>query len=296
MNASAAEARLQPGTARASSSPPLRARALELFIRLYVLAFGRPELQSLNARVLKMALRARGYDNHGDLDTSGEAKLIRRIAAGDPKLCIDVGANKGGYSSALLADTGASVIAFEPLPKAFDALQALVRRYPQRLIAVNKGVGDRDAELEINYGEEDSEWASFSQEVNAIGYVGAANRNRLRIPVTTLDTYFEGDGRAHAAHGIDLLKIDTEGYEYNVLLGARRTLVRMRPKFIQLEFNWHQLFRGQSLHSLAALLHGYRAFQLLPRGSGLLPIDPASPDSNIYHYSNFVFVRDDVSL
>lgn len=283
-------------TVNTVASPRFRSRVMELLVKLYTLAFGRPELQFVNTRVLKMALRARGYDNHGDLERSGEGKLIRRIAQQRPKLCIDIGANTGSYSAALLAATEARVIAFEPLPLAFDALRQLATRYPGRLVAVNQGVGDRNGELDLCYGEGDSELASFSEEVNAIDYVGAANRRRLRVPVTTLDAYLEGQGAPYVSEGIDLLKIDTEGFEYNVLLGARRVLTANRPKLIQIEFNWHQLFRGQSLHSLAALLDGYRAYQLLPHGSGFLPVNVASPESNIFHYSNFVFVRDGVTL
>jgi FkbM family methyltransferase len=243
-----------------------------------------------------MALRARGYNNCGDLRSSGEAILIRRVAEENPTLCVDVGANKGGYSRALLENTNATVIAFEPLPKAFTALVALAEGYGSRLLAVNKGVGDKDAELELFYGEEDSEWASFSSDVNAVGYVGASNKNTMKIPVTTLDTYFAAEGRKYVQQGIDLLKIDTEGYEYNVLLGARHTISSIRPKFVQIEFNWHQLFRAQSLHSLASLLPGYQAYQLLPHGKGLNKVDPAWPESNIYHFSNFVFVRNDVTI
>ena len=253
-------------------------------------------MQAMNNRVLHMALRARGYNNCGDLRSSGEALLLERVARDDPRLCIDVGANVGGYSRALLERTGARVIAFEPLPRAFASLQGLARSHPERLIAVNRGVGDFSGELEIFHGAADSEWASFSREVNAIDYVGAANRNALKVPVTTLDDYLATEGREYLAAGIDLLKIDTEGYEYEVLRGARNTLSGIRPRFIQIEFNWHQLFRGQSLHSLAALLPGYQAFQLLPYGAGLSSVDTRRPESNIYHYSNFVFAREDVRI
>ena len=46
---------------------------------------------------------------------------------------------------------------------------------------------------------------------------------------------------------IDFIKIDTEGFEYEVLCGAQKTIKNYRPKFIQIEFNWHQLFTNNSL-------------------------------------------------
>lgn len=70
----------------------------------------------------------------------------------------------------------------------------------------------------------------------------------------------------------------------------------MRPKFIQLEYNWHHLFRSRSLYDISQLLPKYRIYQLLPFGNGLIERNPKRPESNIYHYGNFIFVRDDISI
>ena len=88
---------------------------------------------------------------------------------------------------------------------------------------------------------------------------------------------------------VDLIKIDTEGFESEVLRGGGETIRRCRPKFVQLEFNWHQLFRNTSLNSFSELLPGYSVFQLLP--DAWIERDPIDPLSNIFHFSNFVFVR-----
>ena len=253
-------------------------------------------MQWANDRVLLMALRARGYHNFTSLKASGELGLIRRVAAGNPLLCIDVGANTGSYARAILEASDSLVIAFEPLPKAYAAIQTLAAEFPGRLTTVNKGVGDLDSDLNLFYGDEDSQHASFSREVNAIDYVGASNLNCMKVPVVTLDSYLTDEDPTIAERGIDLLKIDTEGFEYEVLLGARKTVLTLRPKFIQVEYNLHQLFRGQSLHSFSHLLPHYRAYQLLPNSTGFRPVDTRRPESNIYHYSNFVFVREDIAF
>ncbi len=44
-----------------------------------------------------------------------------------------------------------------------------------------------------------------------------------------------------------MLKIDTEGFEYEVLLGSLKFIDGFRPRIIQIEFNLHHLFRGQSI-------------------------------------------------
>lgn len=274
----------------------LRALGTAAFARLaggYVRLFGRPGLQPVNDALFALALRARGYNNGGDAHSSGEAAFIRLLARQQPKLCIDVGANRGDYSRALLELTGARVIAFEPLPAPYAALSQLAARHPDRLVTVNKGVGDRSTQLDLHYGDENSEVASFATEIEAIDYVRRANTRALRVPVVSLDDYFMDRGWETLAEGLDLLKIDTEGYEANVLAGAATLIARARPKFVQIEFNWHQLFRRQSLWTLAELLPGYAVHRLLPYDHGLRRVDPRRPESNYFDYANFVFVRPD---
>lgn len=261
----------------------------------YVFIFGRPSMQPLNNIILHAALNAKGFANNCNVTSSGEEAFLRHLAKHNPQLCIDVGANQGEYTEALLKRTHSKVIAFEPLPKAFEGLAKLTTRYPDRLMAVNKGIGDRNAELDLHFGEERSRLASFSKEVHEIDYVRRNNKNAIKVNVITLDQFFRESGKPESLP-IDLLKIDTEGYEYEVLVGAKETLEKRKPKFIQIEYNWHQLFKGQSLYMLASLLPNYEAYQLLPHGSGLTKVDVRRPESNIYHYSNFVFVRRDIAL
>ncbi len=256
----------------------------------YVATLAGPRGQRLNTAVLQMSLRARGYGNFGGIEETGEAAFIARMGGQPVELCIDVGANHGEYSQALLKNTGATVIAFEPHPQTYRALSALQSRYPDRLLAVNEGIADVEGRLELHWGS-NSQLASFSSEVLAIGYVGACNVNRCETPVTTLDAFFAGPGRRFGGLDITLLKIDTEGFEYEVLRGARRTLAQRRPKFVQIEFNHHQLFRGHTLYSMSRLLEGYTAHQILPGNRGLRRVAPDDPLGNVFDYANFVFVR-----
>jgi FkbM family methyltransferase len=187
------------------------------------------------------------------------------------------------------------VISFEPLPRAYDELARLRREFPGRFDCFNCGIADRVGLLDLHFGAEDSPHASFSGDVNAIDYVGRSNVNLMQVPVRTLDEFLD----AHFPEGppeIALLKIDTEGFEREVLCGARETIARVRPKFVQIEFNLHQLFRSQSLVTLSSYLPGYTAFQLLPHGRGWVRRDVRDPLANVFLFSNFVFVRHDVSI
>lgn len=263
--------------------------------RLYIFIFARPSMQSFNKKLFRLVIRGLGYNNVGPVEQTGEAIFIKLLAHFRPSLCVDIGANRGNYSKALLELTGTHLISFEPLPKAFADLCELEQRFPGRLQAVNKGVGNLDCELDLHYGAEDSELASFSEEINEIAYVKAGNTNVMKVTVLTLDSYFSEPRNAGIQH-IDLIKIDTEGYEVEVLSGATTTLSRLKPSFIQIEYNWHQLFKQQSLYSISLLLKDYVAYQLLPHGKGLHRVDVSMPQHNIYQYSNIVFVRNEMNL
>lgn len=271
---------------------------MKLFSRIikyiYSFVFARPGMQFLNDKILQLAFFGRGYNNFSTYNLTGETKLIKLLSKFNPKYCIDIGANKGNFSKYLLENTNSEVIAFEPLPKAFAHLNNLENEYPNRFTAINKGVGEFSTMLDLNFGAEDSEFASFSKEVNKISYVGSNNIHSISVEVIRMDDYFI----KHIENSIeiDLLKIDTEGFEFEVLKGALKLIERCKPKFIQIEFNWHQLFKDVSLYKISCLLKNYDVYQLLPYGSGLVKRDVLSPEANIYHFSNFVFIRSDISI
>ena len=267
----------------------------QILVSVYIFIFARPRLQKINRLILRAALRGSGYNNFSSIKLSGEDAFIDALCKTSPKLCLDIGANKGGYSDQLLKKTNSFVFAFEPLPKAYKSLSELKEKYPNRFDCANIGLSSSDGVLALSYGDEDSELASFSQEINGINYVGCHNINQMDVQVYSLDSYYK-KYLAGRFNELDLIKIDTEGYEYEVLLGAQLLIEELRPKFIQIEYNWHHLFRGHTLKMLSEILPHYDPYQLLPYGRGLIWRDASLPETNIFHYSNFVFVRNDYVL
>lgn len=254
---------------------------------IYFAIFSLGAFEKVNDMMLELAIRARGYNNYKNRKMSGEEFFIDKVLSRlNPGVCIDVGANVGHYSRILLEKTSAKVFAFEPLAKPFLDLRKLGEVFGDRFLAVNKGVGSKNEVLSIHYSDDASEHASFSEEIKNVPYI----RNELaqEIEVVTLDSFFLNCSDIRA---IDFLKIDTEGFEFDVLLGATALIEKFKPRMIQMEYNWHQLFKSQSLYSISMLLSDYQTFQLLP--DRLAKRDPKDPFANIYHFSNFVFVRKD---
>ena len=262
----------------------------ELLARGYARMFARPgRAQKVNHTLYHLALRGMGYNNGWQLDRSGEEWFVKHVlAAAAPRTCLDIGANSGEYSAALLKFTDARVIAFEPLASMEPHLSRLERQYPARFTWFGDAIGANDGTLMLHYSLDParSEHASLSTSVAAIPYVGESNTAATPVDVVSLDSHLSAF--PVGASNIDFIKIDVEGWEQEVLIGAARTIQAHRPQFIQIEMNLHQLFRGQTLRSLHALLPpGYAVYQLLPRGWRRVDVD--RPESNTFCFGNFVF-------
>ena len=247
------------------------------------------ERESVANWMLTNALSAKGYNNFYNFDVSGEQYFIDNVLKKiNPRVCVDIGANIGDYTKALLTSTNALVIAFEPLDKPFEILMNIKNEFKDRLIIENKGVGAIDETLDILFNDKDAAHASFSIEAQNVPYLQStsylANRKSKNVEVISLDSYFSKN-----THSVDFIKIDTEGFESEVLVGAKNIIKAHKVKAIQIEFNWHQLFRGHTLLSFAEMLPGYTTFQLLSQGC--IQRDPRDPYCNIYAYSNFVFIE-----
>ena len=157
-----------------------------------------------------------------------ELDLVERLAI-DCRMVLDVGANIGIYSCVAAARMGTDsrVVAFEPVPANVEQLR--------RNVAQN-GLNDRVRVIQVALGEATGQATlhlatnSFNHSL-AAGYV-AANGESLLVSVTSLDDYLS---TVDDATPVDLIKIDTEGYDGYVLRGAVELLRKHRPTlFVEL--------------------------------------------------------------
>lgn len=127
---------------------------------------------------------------------------------------VDVGAGVG-YYTLMLAGKARHVFAFEPNPKAFWVLKKKTTRL-KNVFCFNCALGDKDAlhKLHLFYGYERSSLKKPS------------NRYVI-VRCTKIDEVAQIEETR-----VGLIKIDVEGYEYEVLSGALDTLRKDRPKLI----------------------------------------------------------------
>ena len=81
----------------------------------------------------------------------------------------------------------------------------------------------------------------------------------------------------------------------NVLKGALNFIKEKNIKFIQIEFNVHQIVTQNNIYEFSKVLSGYEPSIILPYGYPLKKIDPLRPENNIFHLSNFVFIKKNLS-
>jgi FkbM family methyltransferase len=185
---------------------------------------------------------------------------IKRLAATwdyPLTLVLDVGANDGGTARlALRAFPTAQVISFEPHPATFAQLTDRLGRHP-RFRATAVALGSEIGEAQMFEYPNSGVNSLVSNAPFAVHY-GRTGRS-ISIKSTTLDQFCEERGIGR----VDVLKIDTEGFDHVVLQGARELLQRQAIKFVYVEFNDLQpkdgVFGG-ALMPIDALLrpHGYR--------------------------------------
>jgi len=154
----------------------------------------------------------------------------------------DVGANIGYHTLVLgkLVGSRGTVFAFEPAPRELGVLRHNLRiNRQQQVRVIPSALADEPGSLQF---------ATF--DYSGIGHLAGetepADATILTVPVSTLDDFIYGDGNPPP----DFIKIDVEGAEARVLLGATRLLSSVRPAIV-CEVRW-----GATYEPIAALMLG----------------------------------------
>jgi FkbM family methyltransferase len=146
----------------------------------------------------------------------------------------------------------------------------------ERLRIVEAAVGDVPGALELHEEPDAGETTSL-----VAGHSGSDAITRT-VAVVTIDAELGADR-------LDLLKIDTEGYDLHVLRGARRALAEHRIAVVQFEYNRPWARAGSTLAAAYELLQGlgYEVFALRHDGLHAIPYDHLG---DFFSYANFVAV------
>ncbi|MFL0606679.1 FkbM family methyltransferase [Cylindrospermopsis raciborskii] len=159
-------------------------------------------------------------------------------------LVFDIGANTGQFASSLRSmGYRGHIISFEPLYDAHKELTSQAARDPKWRVHPRIAIGDSEGEIEINVaGNSVSSSVLPMLETHKKAALGSAYINKEKVRISRLDSiapnYISGKENI-------LLKIDTQGFEWQVLDGAEETLSKCQG--VLCELSLVPLYEGQRL-------------------------------------------------
>lgn len=234
---------------------------------LFELFFAKTYFYKINKFLYLLSLKGMGIDNQEKIVCRGEKKLLNTILhRSESQVVIDVGANVGNYAEDVLKyNPNIKLYAFEPHPKTYKKL--IEKSEKLNFEAINKGCADEIGKLKFyDYASNDgSEHATLLAGV----FENIYHKDTIvyEVDVTTLDNFIQD----RKIQKVDLLKIDTEGFEYNVLKGLEQSLKANKIKAIHFEFNSMNIIGKVFMKDFINLLPQYNFYRVLP--DGLLKIE-----------------------
>jgi len=155
------------------------------------------------------------------------------------RVFVDVGANVGAYSLRAAAK-GMQVVSFEPNPENVALLRKNAELNRLSLDLHECALGSSEGRVRLS---------------QTGGTSKVTENEGIEVPLATLDSF--------NLPWVDLMKIDVEGYEFDVVEGARKTLERCHPNIMVEMHHWLGAEKEASMFRIFGEL-GYR-FEYLDR-------------------------------
>lgn len=156
------------------------------------------------------------------------------------KIVVDAGANVGVFSLVAALYGCKKAYAFEPIESSCELLKENIRvnNMEDVIIPVNKALGEKNFSTSMKYNGKGTVSASLKYE--------GKNGNDQAVDVISIDSFFKG-------RRVDFIKIDTEGYEGEILLGAKETIKNHKPVLCFSAYH-----RPEDKEKLPAIVKGIR--------------------------------------
>lgn len=190
---------------------------------------------------------------------SGDGRLLAALRRHGIELVIDIGANVGQFASGLLAQgyTG-RIVSVEPLPEAHARLCQAAAGHPRWTVAepMALGAGAGTVALQVAGNSVSSSVLPMLER-----HLAAAPESRLAGEVLVRQDTVDAVFADQIAGTRTLIKIDTQGYEREVLQGGSRSLEL--ASLVLMELSVVPLYEGQWLWLEAIGFMQERDYELL---------------------------------
>ena len=178
------------------------------------------------------------------VEHSENARFISMLKTNKVNLIFDVGANAGQFG-VLLREIGfdGKIISFEPLSDAREILLNISKNDPLWQIALQTAIGEENGEIEIQIaGNSQSSSVLDMLETHVRAAPDSKYIGKEKVALRTLDSiasdYMD-------SNSIAFIKIDTQGYETQVMNGAKKLMSQIVG--LQVEISLVPLYKGQCL-------------------------------------------------
>lgn len=271
---------------------------MNFILSIYRYIFCRRIFYRFNYHFYRIASRGIGVLNSESYGATGEEYLFKFLQATIPlHIVFDVGANTGEYTEWVKKYfPKASIYAFEPHPNTYKRL--LKNTKDQFVKTYNLALGENNRlgklwdfadDAVLKSTQPTSNLSSLQKDV--ISRLHQQKSMSFLVKVTTLDDFMKKE----KIERISLLKIDTEGTEFDVLLGAKEALKRGKIDIIQFEFNEMNVYSRVFMKDFVDLLVGFTFYRLMP--NGLYPMGEYRPSTwEIFAFQNIVAIHKSVNI
>lgn len=218
----------------------------------------------------------RGFDDDNML-TNGEKDVLSIIKSGDT--VFDVGASSGLWCNMLLSKIkDVKLYAFEPLPESFIELEKV------NCHKFNIAMGSLCGQNLMYFYKKKPVLSGMYRRNSIIEKRFEIEPEKIIVPTLTIDAFC----RYNNIEKIDYLKIDAEGSEFEILLGAMKMLKACAIKNVQFEYGGCFRDAGITLEVLYETLvsMGMKIYRIT--SDGLIQIDSFTAVLENYRQSNYL--------
>lgn len=251
---------------------------------------GKKAFQHFFQKLHYIALYGQNYGRSGEYEESGEKVtidlILQKTENQTRSVIFDVGANIGKYSTYVLerCKSNCLVYSFEPSPTTFLRLKKSLEPF-KNAFPVNIGFGRSDEKTILYNNEINTTHASlFSRDMSHWGTQFALDKAET-VEIQTIDEFCMNN----KIEWIDFLKIDVEGFEFNLLQGAEKMLESRSIRFIQFEVGVCAVDAKYFFKDIYQLLaKDYNLFRILK--DGLYPIQKYNELLEVFLTTNYLAV------
>jgi FkbM family methyltransferase len=162
-----------------------------------------------------------------------------KLENGEIASVLDVGANLGYYSM-FFASFGCTVRAYDPVLFNYENIQASshLNGFVGSIKVIHKGLADKPGRLKMKSSKQESGESFIQTSTDHSLNPLITDLHELDVEVVTLD------GEINRSSKVSLLKMDVEGYEPYVLLGASSLLKQHQILSLVIEISGHSQSLG----------------------------------------------------